>query len=239
MPIRKGDYWNSQRWKEKAKWMLILAYNPSHQAGGHRMVNSNSKQCGSIYLPCYILFCIQAIFFHYIWQNRFSQWTEIFSSFLGDTSEPSMSFKACIPFMLSSNIFPAPFFLHCFLHTEETYQLVPPWTDRKLCGCLPVCVNEIKCKIWILFCRKGTLLLGCLCCTAAYLWEFDIIKSFKCCVCVVSCSYVTWLSWTCGTSRSSTMRRWWRWWENVTTSAPSISASTGASMTGKSEKVYS
>lgn len=57
-------------------------------------------------------------------------------------------------------------------------------------------------------------------------------------VCVASSSCATWLSWTCGTSRSSTMRRWWRWWENATTSAPSTSASTGASTTGMSEMVH-
>lgn len=69
-----------------------------------------------------------------------------------------------------------------------------------------------------------------------WIWHDWIIHMF---FCVAPHSYETWMSWTCGTSPSSTTRQWWRWWGNVATSAPSTSASTGASTTGMSSPLQS
>lgn len=88
-PIGKRDYWKYERWKQKEKWMLPLAHNPSHQASGRWMVNSNSKQFRSVYVPCYFSFCICSFFSVHGAECRFTQRIgRFFYHFLGDKSDP-------------------------------------------------------------------------------------------------------------------------------------------------------
>lgn len=131
--------------------MLVLAHNPSHQACRRRMINSSSKQFCVIYLPCYVLFCIRAIFSVHVAAYRFAQCTAIFFHIpwrcIKDIRVIQRASGHTIPASTKSVASSLPLLM------VTNQLLVPSWTETGKCvlpvGCRYMCSeNHMSCVLF-------------------------------------------------------------------------------------------